>query len=800
MAQYDFTDYGVGYDTDEEERKRREQEAIADRMEMEAYSNPMAPVDPRSMSFGDVAGAYVNNQMNNFQNKLNNAGQMLSNPQAAFQQQVENEKRRLAGAQQQAQQQEAQQKQQEQIANEEVQSKTVKTYGDGSQEEVVKKQIPAQTVPTQQEQGQQAQQFQQQMQQFRPVAPSQLEPKTPVPQNLQAQGPISANQPMPNIGQPPTPGPAVNVASVSPGLATPPKPTAPVVAAVPTMAQMGMAQAQAQAQDIENGISQPPAEPVWVKKATDAGGDFYKLIQVATEHPESRDFIQDKAKQLFKSQTLKDEYEKLAKAAQNGDPVAQNKLLQLIKPDTGKPKAEVTLGDYAKAYMFSKMGLPHLAQGYEQKIRGTDTRFGQVTLNGTTWNVETDAITGATLRAKDKEGNYAAQPILDQIGASGTKFGAQSNQFTGGIHTVPNATGDGQDLVMPVQNSIDPTKSGFIYMSGPNKGKEYNGTATPQQQSIGASFQKALDKAMIDFRTAPSIAAAKAAREKAAILDPGDNSLNRAVDEQIQRMAPDIFTKLGTTGTTSTTQVDTAAVDRLDRSIAENQREIDRANKSTAVSPAKKAEQLKILNDERNKLLAQRQSMGGTSGTGGGKMAGGSLAQQESTIKTNEAVKEARLKPPATKEGEIEAQKIQNQNTANENYGVIKDVADLIRESTGSGLGTRVDTLAGFFGVGTKGADAIAKLNTMSYPFIYNIPRFEGPQGEKDVTIYEKAAGDFANPKLPVSQRLAALQGMVYLMKKYDKEGKNDWTFGGNDPTKSNKAQPGTKENPIKLK
>jgi hypothetical protein len=77
MAQYDFTDYGVGYDTDEEERKRREQEAIANRMEMEAYNNPMAPVNPESMSFGDVAGAYVNNQMNKFQNKVDTAGQML---------------------------------------------------------------------------------------------------------------------------------------------------------------------------------------------------------------------------------------------------------------------------------------------------------------------------------------------------------------------------------------------------------------------------------------------------------------------------------------------------------------------------------------------------------------------------------------------------------------------------------------------------------------------------------------------------------------------------------------------------
>ena len=125
---------------------------------------------------------------------------------------------------------------------------------------------------------------------------------------------------------------------------------------------------------------------------------------------------------------------------------------------------------------------------------------------------------------------------------------------------------------------------------------------------------------------------------------------------------------------------------------------------------------------------------------------------------------------------------------------MIKPVADLIKQSTGSGLGTRVDTLAGFFGVGTKGAAAIDKLNVMSYPFMYSIPRFEGPQGEKDVAIYEKAAGAFANPELPISRRLAALQGMVFMLKKYDKAGTNDWTYGGQDPTQQGGATATTEQ------
>jgi hypothetical protein len=149
-------------------------------------------------------------------------------------------------------------------------------------------------------------------------------------------------------------------------------------------------------------------------------------------------------------------------------------------------------------------------------------------------------------------------------------------------------------------------------------------------------------------------------------------------------------------------------------------------------------------------------------------------------------------------EGEQIAKDIKNQAFSDSTYGIIAPIADLIKKSTGSGVGSAVDSLAGVIGKSTSGAQAIQQLKVLSYPILANVPRFEGPQSDYDVQIYKQAAGDFANDKLPIETRLAALQGMITLLKKYDKEGKNDWTFGGNAPASgtsgaapAGQAQPG---------
>ena len=170
-------------------------------------------------------------------------------------------------------------------------------------------------------------------------------------------------------------------------------------------------------------------------------------------------------------------------------------------------------------------------------------------------------------------------------------------------------------------------------------------------------------------------------------------------------------------------------------------------------------------------------------------------AQEEATaagIQKKKELELAREKPPEAAMGTNAAQDVKNQYFADQTYSLVQPIASLIKESTGSGLGTSVDTLASKIGVGTKGQQNIAKLEVLAYPLLANTPRFEGAQSDYDVQVYKQASGAFADSKKPVEVRLAALQAMITLMKKYDKAGTNDWSFG-------EKGQPGTAQNPIKL-
>lgn len=810
---------------DEEERKRRE--AIAARMDEEAMANPVGPVNP---SFLDTAGQYIGNRFDQAMNRVSQAGDALMNPQQALQQRMFNEQR---------------QQEQEDAANAEVKTQTVKTYGDGSQEQVVKTQIPAQQAqPAQQPQLAQPQLAQpaaqpgmagavppndlQAQQQAQMVAEETARaqqnrgltaPIPGMPQNLPAQGqiPAQAAQQAPQMPPMPQPGPQVQVAGAT---QMPPQAAAPGA----SLAQAG---AQAQTQPVPQPAAQPtaqpamaapqPAQPSWVQAANDAGDDFYKLLDVANKNPESRDMIADKIKQSFKQQTLKDEADATMKAAQAGDLKAMNKIEQAIRPEKGKAKEEVTVNDYLKAVLYKRLGLDAMAAEVQNKIIGKNTKFGQVTFNGSNWETETNSQ-GQIIRAKDDQGNIATESTLNKLRAGAQKFGTQSTSFTGGIHTVPNAQGDGQDLVMPTQNSMT-GKAGFTYASGPKQGQPYTGTATPQPQSVGTSFQKALDKAMIDFKTNPSTAGAKSAMEKAYVLDPGDGSVIRATQAQINANSPAIFNEIKNFSPSGSVSdrlpADTGAqggAQAAPRATAEQisrvQGDIESINRELA--QPKPAGFSQKSEDERKAILRKeletrqawmKQNAGGTAPAAAATAKPGmSLTERQTNIATNAALTEAEGKPPAEARGKGKASDITNQRAADENYALIKPVADLIKQSTGSGIGARVDDLARFFGVGTEGAKAIAALNTMSYPFKYMIPRFEGPQSDRDTNLYVEAAGDFANPKKTQAERLAALQGMVFILKKYDKEGKNDWTYGGTDPSKENKAQPGTTSSGNKYK
>lgn len=101
----------------------------------------------------------------------------------------------------------------------------------------------------------------------------------------------------------------------------------------------------------------------------------------------------------------------------------------------------------------------------------------------------------------------------------------------------------------------------------------------------------------------------------------------------------------------------------------------------------------------------------------------------------------------------------------------IKELTDvtkdggLIDQSTGSGIGRATDVTASFFGKATPGAIAIGKLQPIADMALKMVPRFEGPQSDKDTKSYKEAAGQLADPNLPTEIRKEAGKTVLRLMK-----------------------------------
>jgi hypothetical protein len=94
---------------------------------------------------------------------------------------------------------------------------------------------------------------------------------------------------------------------------------------------------------------------------------------------------------------------------------------------------------------------------------------------------------------------------------------------------------------------------------------------------------------------------------------------------------------------------------------------------------------------------------------------------------------------------------------------VVKD-GGLIDQSTGSGAGRAVDIGAGFFGKATPGAIALGKLAPIADLVLKMVPRFEGPQSDKDTASYKQAAGQLADGSLPTEIRKAAAKEVLRIM------------------------------------
>jgi hypothetical protein len=134
-------------------------------------------------------------------------------------------------------------------------------------------------------------------------------------------------------------------------------------------------------------------------------------------------------------------------------------------------------------------------------------------------------------------------------------------------------------------------------------------------------------------------------------------------------------------------------------------------------------------------------------------------------VPPQEAVGMQPASPDAEKAARLQAQQVRDLDITIKNLSDITKEGGLISQSTGSGIGRAYDVAAGFVGNAPEGAIAAAKLAPIADMVLKMVPRFEGPQSDKDTQSYKEAAGQLANPNLPTKIRQEAGKEILRLMK-----------------------------------
>lgn len=150
----------------------------------------------------------------------------------------------------------------------------------------------------------------------------------------------------------------------------------------------------------------------------------------------------------------------------------------------------------------------------------------------------------------------------------------------------------------------------------------------------------------------------------------------------------------------------------------------------------------------------------------------------------------ASVVPPAydpTLQGAVAAAKTGAEAEAKRDFGMtgIGDIIDEARTAlsgkdkdgnpipgwtppTSSGIGAMADAAGAAFGMNVEGAAQADQLSAIGGALVAKMPRMEGPQSEFDVQNYQRMAGEVGNKSLPLARRLAALDAVERLWRKYD--------------------------------
>jgi len=129
----------------------------------------------------------------------------------------------------------------------------------------------------------------------------------------------------------------------------------------------------------------------------------------------------------------------------------------------------------------------------------------------------------------------------------------------------------------------------------------------------------------------------------------------------------------------------------------------------------------------------------------------------------------AGLTPKAARELQAEQAKTFQENVKNA-YEVAKifpAIEKALPNAHGSGIGNIMGGVANFVGYESSQNAADAELKVMSDKLLKAVPRFSGPQSDKDVASYKEAAGSIGDASLPMNVRMAALNTIKELNRPY---------------------------------
>lgn len=111
-------------------------------------------------------------------------------------------------------------------------------------------------------------------------------------------------------------------------------------------------------------------------------------------------------------------------------------------------------------------------------------------------------------------------------------------------------------------------------------------------------------------------------------------------------------------------------------------------------------------------------------------------------------------------------------------------------QATGSGFGAMVDGVYRFTGNTNEGMKASRELKVISGRLALSVPRFSGPQSDKDVALYRETVADVGNEQLTLEERQAALLQAEALVLKAQEQAQGRLVQSGDlRPTPANAAR-----------